>query len=338
MKKRKLKKLLKVALRQLAEREREPCRPMPAPDGRTLSDWLETFERLLAERQYAPHTVKNHRGSLAHVRRLWGSRPLAELRPHEIATALRTFGPGHTSTARRVLAELRDACAEAVNNGWMDSNPAANVRPPVHRVIRSRLKFETWQAMRTLSQSGPQRWVESMLLLALITGQRRSDLAKMKFDDIVTAEDGHQLLRVEQAKKAGKPIGARIEIPLALRLDAIGMTLADVVEHCRSSARPGPTLLRKIGGGAIEESSLSVRFHETIVAVEGESAYGRYQWPSLHEVRSLSARLYKAEGKDPQRLLGHMHHEMTDLYLNDRGLSAGEWQRVAASAQVPAEI
>lgn len=334
MKKTKLKKLLKAALKQLSALQ---ASSRSTGADHTLNEWLGQYEAILAERQYAQQTIKNHAAAVAHIRRLWGDRRLDELRPHEIASALHTFVPGHTATARRVLAELRDAYTEAVANGWTDANPAVPVRPPAHHVLRARLSFSTWQAMRTLAQSVPQRWVESLLLLALVTGQRRSDLVKMRFDDIVTGDDGQQYLRVEQAKKAGKPIGARIEIPLTLRLDAIGMTLSDVIEHCRQSAKPGQTLLRTAGGRPIEESSLSARFHQCIVAVLGDDAHPRWEWPSLHEVRSLAARLYHAEGKDPQVLLGHMHHEMTDLYLNDRGLSDGQWKRVAA-APAPTEL
>ena len=298
--------------------------PAAAPEPhRTLSEWLDVHERILRERGYKAQTLKNRTANLAHVRRLWGQRPVTALKPHEVATGLKTFAAERSSTAVRVLAELRDAYTEAVANGWAETNPAAFLKPPRHKVKRARLRFDTWQAMRTLAQAGPQRWVESLLLLALVTGQRRADLAKMRFDDVV---DGW--LRVEQQKQAGKGFGARVEIPLALRLDAIGMTVGEVIEHCRQSARPGPTLLRKAGGGEIEQSSLSARFHDHIVAVLGTAAHGQHEWPSLHEVRSLSARLYDAQGVNVQTLLGHKHAEMTETYKDDRGLSRDQWKRV----------
>lgn len=298
----------------------------------TLGDWLDVHQRLLGERGYKAQTLKNRAANLQHVRRLWGQRPITGLKPYEIATALKTFPPTRSSTAVRVLAELRDAYAEAIANGWAETNPAAHIKPPKHRVKRARLKFETWLAMRTLAQAGPQRWVESMLLLALVTGQRRADLEKMLFEDVVTGSDGQPYLRIEQQKHAGKGYGARVEIPLALRLDAIGMTVSDVIEHCRGSAKPGATLLRKAGGGAIEESSLSARFHECIHAVLGDSAHQQHEWPSLHEVRSLSARLYTEQGIDVQTLLGHKNAEMTAVYQDDRGLSAHQWKRVSLPA------
>ena len=81
----------------------------------------------------------------------------------------------------------------------------------------------------------------------------------MRFDDV---HDDH--LHVEQQKQAGKGYGARVALPLALRLDAIDMTLGDVINLCKTCGAPGPTLLRTKGGGAIELSSLSARFNELI--------------------------------------------------------------------------
>jgi integrase len=109
-----------------------------------------------------------------------------------------------------------------------------------------------------------------------------------------------------------------------------------VIEHCRNSAKPGPYLLRKAGGGAIEQSSLSARFHEHICAVLGDAAHKHCEWPSLHECRSLAARLYDAQGVDVQTLLGHKAPEMTAVYTNDRGLSAKDWKRVEVTTPVQA--
>ena len=299
---------------------------------RTFGDWLDAHWIALQAKGYKAQTLKNRKTLVDHCRRLWGDRPIGDIRPHEIATGLKTFPPAKSSTAQRVHAEVRDAYADAIAQDWCSFNPAHALKPPKHRVKRVRLTLPTWQALRTLASAGPQRWVESLLLLALVTGQRRGDLAAMRFDDIVTGEDGQPALRIEQQKQAGKGYGSRVEIPLSLRLDAIGMTLADVIEHCRGSASPGGNLLRKAGGGAIEQSSLSARFHEHIVAVLPVGAHQCHEWPSLHEIRSLSARLYRDQGLDVQTLMGHKDPEVTSLYLDDRGLSAKEWKRVA---QIP---
>lgn len=314
-----------------------PPAPAPAPlaSTRTLADWLDVHDGILLTRSYKPQTIKNRRANLKHVRRLWGAMPIADLKPQAVASALRTFPKDRSSTAVRVLSELRDVYVEAIANGWAETSPARDIKPPKHKVMRERLELEVWMQMRELAKASPQRWVESMLLLGLVIGQRRADLAKVRFDDVV---DGH--LRIEQQKEAGKGYGARVEIPLTLRMDCIGMTVGDVIEHCRQSAKPGPTLLRKAGGGPIEESSLSARFCEHIKAVLGDKDPGTHRRPSLHETRSLSARTYVEQGMDPrvvQTLLGHSDIEMTQLYLNDRGLSRNEWKRVAVAGSEAAD-
>ncbi|PTT91201.1 hypothetical protein DBR42_04360 [Pelomonas sp. HMWF004] len=299
----------------------------PVAAEQTLTEWLVTYRTIIAQRGYNPQTVRNRAASLKHIEEVWGVRPLRAIKPHEIAAKLKLCTP---HKAGRILGELRDVFVEAIANGAAETSPAAHVKAPRAPGLRKRLTLDVWQSMLTLAKAGPQRWVAAMLLLALATGQRRADLAKMCFDDVV---DG--CLRVEQQKKARKPIGARVAIPLTLRLVASGMTLGEVIEHCRTVGAPGPTLLRKVGGGRIEMSSLSARFHEGIVAVLGAGAHKQFEWPSLHEVRSLSARTYIAEGMPPatvQTLLGHKHAEMTALYLDDRGLSAGDWKTVAPHA------
>lgn len=303
-----------------------PAQPEPAQevqDGETMASWLVTFRAILKDRGYSAQTLKNRGTCINYIDAQLGPQPLRAIKPHEIATVLKRCSP---HKAGRVLMELRDIYVEAIANGTADSNPAAHVKKPPAPGLRKRLTLETWQAMFALAKTSNQQWLPLMLLLGLHTGQRRADLAKMRFDDVV---DGH--LRVEQQKKARKKIGARLAIPLSLKLQATGLTLGQVIELCKTAGKPGPTMLRKANGRPIEMSSLSARFRELIVAVCGPGAYRQFEWPSLHEVRSLSARTYIAEGMPPatvQTLLGHAHAEMTAIYLNDRGLTEAEWKTV----------
>ncbi len=46
---------------------------------------------------------------------------------------------------------------------------------------------------------------------------------------------------------------------------------------------------------------------------------GRGTAPTFHEQRSLSERLYREQGIDTQKLLGHKPMKMTDRYNDDRG-------------------
>lgn len=326
MKKKELIKLLEATQAALEALKKAQQQAASGPEDRTLNDWLDVHEQQIRAHGYCQQTVKNRVGNLRHIRRLWGARGIRGLKAHEISTALRAeFLPDASSTAQRVLGELRTVYTEAIANDWCDNNPAAAVKMPKHKVKRKRLPIDVWQRMRVLSRLLP-KWVEAMLLLGIATGQRRADLAKMRFDDVV---DGH--LQIIQQKEAGKGYGARVAIPLTLRLDVIDMTVGDVIEHCRLIGKPGETLIRTAGGRRLTHSSLSTRFADCIRAVCGEGAYAEHEWPSLHETRSLAARCYVEQGMDPkvvQTLLGHSNLEMTQLYMDDRGLTAREFKRV----------
>jgi integrase len=211
-----------------------------------------------------------------------------------------------------VLVEARSMFDEAVNYGWIDRNPALQVKHLCAPVMRKRLSLDEWQATYeyAISQSPP--WVSRLLLLALLTAQRRADLQKMSFDDVW---DGH--LHIEQQKTR-----TRIALPLALRLDVVGCTLGDAIELCRDYAAPGSTLLRKSTGASLARATLTARFEWARESACGATEVRRAA-PGLHECRSLSERLYRDQGIDTRTLLGHKHQSMTDLYNDDRGLSRG---------------
>lgn len=149
--------------------------------------------------------------------------------------------------------------------------------------------------------------------LALLTGQRLSDILEMKFEDI---RDGH--LYVQQGKT-----GTKLAIPLALRCDAIGMPLEEAVSLCRDRVL-SPWLIhhtissgKAVPGGQVNKASASKMFATCrklagIAQVKGKTP------SSFNEQRSLAERLYFAQGINTQELLGHKSAEMTALYHDER--------------------
>lgn len=284
-----------------------------SPRYRTLADWAETYRKALAARPISQKTLCNRNSALGHVVAALGHRTLGRIRPHEIAELVRELHARYPQAAKRALQECRELFNEAVNYGWIDRNPALTVKQLPAGVRRKRLTLEQWIMIHEYARRRLPPWVSRMMTLALVTGQRRSDLAALRFDAVW---DGH--LHVQQIKT-----GARLALPLELRLAAIGVSIADVIEDCRGYAVPGPTLLRKHNGRPPCLASLSARFEEAREAVIAGPREGLP--PSLHECRSLAERLYRAQGIDTRVLLGHRHQSMTDLYHDDRGLSRGEW-------------
>ena len=286
------------------------------PKYRTLGQWAEIYHQIVATREISAKTKANRRSMLIRIVERLGDRLISTIRPHEISAMMQGIAQGRAQLAKRILFETRDMFNEAVNYGWIDRNPAATVKTPQARVQRKRLAFDDWCKIAAWSEAHQPPWVQRMLMLALVTGQRRSDLAKMRFDDVL---DGR--LHVEQQKT-----GERIAIPITLRLEALGLSIADVIEDCRVYATAGEFMLRKHNGQQLVLASLSARFEEAREHALAPVTSGLP--PSLHECRSLSERLYRAQGVNTMILLGHKHQSMTDIYNDDRGLTKGVWREL----------
>ena len=288
------------------------------PKYRTLGQWAEVYERIVDGLPITDKTKANRMCSMAHVLRgLGGGRIISAIRPHDVSAFIGRIHKDHPPLSKRLLIETKSAFNGALDYGWIDRNPAMQVKAQQVTVRRNRLTLEQWKAIHAHAAAHMPGWVSRMLVLALVTGQRRSDLVKMRFADVW---DDH--LHVEQAKT-----GAKLAIPLALRLDAIGVTLGDAIDACRDYAQGDEYLLRKSTGMRPGDASLSARFEE---AREASIPLPKTGAPtSLHECRSLSERLYRAQGINTMVLLGHSTQQMTDMYNDDRGLSSGQWKTLA---------
>lgn len=285
------------------------------PRYRTVAEWSVIYLQIIDAKQVCDKTKANRRSALVHLVAALGSRTISAVRPHEISAVVNTLAKTTPQTAKRVLFECRDLFNEAVSYGWIDRNAASAVKPPQIRIQRKRLTLEQWLAIRAHAVEHMPPWVPRLLSLALVTGQRRSDLVKMRFTDVW---DDH--LHIEQAKT-----GARLALPLGLRMQSLGTTLGEVIEDCRSYAGKSEFMLCKSTGTPLVDASLSAQFEkarEAALPIFKDSGLP----PSLHECRSLSERLYRAQGIDTMILLGHKSQQMTDIYNNDRGLTARDWK------------
>ncbi len=289
--------------------------------GISVRGWIDRYNKIQKQSldsgtlSLARYKEKKRMAELLAVR--MGPRPLKDLDVKDFALMLDEFmDAGHASSAlcnRVVWVDIYQEAQHAgeVPPGW---NPPDATKKPTVKVTRARLSVDEWK--RILREIPPSKYTHNAMLLALVTGQRREDIANMKFTDIW---DGH--LHIEQFKT-----GSRIAIPLSLRCDAICLTVEDVVRKCRDRFVSKYLVhgTRKNTGRPVSLDTLTKEFGAArdaagIVPPEGKTP------TTFHEQRSLAERLYRAQGIDTKILLGHKTQTTTDRYNDDRGK---EWIRL----------
>ena len=205
---------------------------MTAPDEKTLQVWSKEYEDLYeATREPTKSTMQTVRSGLRAIRKApFIEKHIRSISTREVAKFIddetEARGPNMAKLIRKTLLDMMNV---AETKGLIETgkNPVAVTRVPDIEVERSRLTLEQFNRIYETAL-GMQPWIARSMELALVTGQRREDVAKMMFSDV---KDG--FLFVEQIKSRGK---VRLRIPLAVRSDALGLSLDDVVKRCRDAA------------------------------------------------------------------------------------------------------
>jgi integrase len=277
----------------------------------TLMEWLGRYETILARRELAANTYKVRTGQIRTIGEKMGNMPLAGITTLHIAEFLEPWIiEGKKTMAGTMRSVLSDIFREAIVGGRVTVNPVEPTRAPKIEVSRQRLALEQFETIRHAAERQPA-WFSLALDLALVTGQRREDIANMKFSDIYD-----ERLHVIQVKT-----GAMIALPLSLTLNSAGLKLGTVIDRCRLVSRcdflVSAGIRKNSPDGSIHPDSLTKGFVKARINAGIELSDNP---PTFHEIRSLSGRLYeKVFGKEfAQKLLGHKSEKMTEKYLDVR--------------------
>lgn len=296
---------------------------------RSVEAWNTKYQLLLAEGQFAECTRRAYKSLGGRmVRMLKPETPLQRVTALEVSQILEQVGKteGKARTAQALRNFMRDSFREARVWGWyVGENPVMDTKLPVSVTVnRARLSLEVFRQVHDATRLV---WLRNAMDLALVSGQRREDIAEALFADFHT--DGWHC--VQASEKTEHP--HRIIIPLELRLKVYGKSLGDVLSQCRRTGVLSRHLIHQTvhrgnspAGAKIWIDTVSKRFAAALAGLKID--WADKDPPTFHEIRSLSERLYKAEGVDTQQLLGHNDAATTALYDDPRG---SEWVRI----QVP---
>ncbi|HDD9245563.1 TPA: phage integrase Arm DNA-binding domain-containing protein [Escherichia coli] len=291
----------------------------------TTSTWLDRYQAIQDDRLESGdiklNTYKQKSKPVSLLRERAGMKLISSVDVRDIAQLLDEYiTAGQPRMAQVVRSVLIDVFKEAQHYGEVPPgyNPALATKQPRRKITRQRLSLEEWQKIFDIADAR-HRYMGNAMLLALVTGQRLGDISRMKFSDIW---DDH--LHVIQEKT-----GSKIAIPLSLRLNAINWSLRDVVARCRDYA-VSPYLVHFFRttsqaerGAQVKANTLTMNFSKArdLAGID----WGEGSPATFHEQRSLSERLYEAQGVDTQKLLGHKSPNQTAKYHDDRGK---EWAKI----------
>ncbi|MBD2782501.1 phage integrase Arm DNA-binding domain-containing protein [Xenorhabdus szentirmaii] len=287
--------------------------------GISVTGWLDEYLKIQNERLNAGeiklNTLKQKIAPVEAFRKHCGNVSINNIQTKDIATLVDEYKErGQSRMAQIIRMVLIDVFKEAQHAGEVPPgyNPAKATKMPINRVKRQRLNLDEWQVI--FDQAGQtQRYLQNAMLLALVTGQRLGDIAKLRFDDVW---DDH--LHIVQEKT-----GTKLALPLSLKCEKVGYTLRDVIKRCRDRIL-SPYMLhyhhttsQAQRGGQVSANAITASFQKTRDKTDLKWENGTP--PSFHEQRSLSERLYREQGIDTKTLLGHKSQAMTDKYHDDRG-------------------
>ncbi|HHZ9887035.1 TPA: phage integrase Arm DNA-binding domain-containing protein [Klebsiella pneumoniae] len=296
--------------------------------GKSISTntWLERYWKIQQERlksgDIKENTIKQKAKPVSLLKERVGMKLISAVNVRDVAQILDEYlAEGQPRMAQVIRSVLIDVFKEAQHAGEVPPgyNPALATKQPRRKITRQRLTLEEWQKIFDIADEN-HKYMGNAMLLAIVTGQRLGDISRMKFSDIW---DDH--LHVEQEKT-----GSKIAIPLALRCNAINWSLRDVISRCRDYA-VSPYLVHFFRttsqaerGAQVKPRTLTMNFGKARDSADID--WGQGTPATFHEQRSLSERLYKAQGINTKDLLGHKTQQQTDRYHDDRGKG---WTTVA---------
>jgi integrase len=146
------------------------------------------------KRYLAQHVRRNLRTSSAdEIERLlekefagpWRGRRLTQIARADIHAVLDSIVErGSPVQANRALAAFRAMCRWAVERGLIEANPCAGIRAPSAETARDRILSD--EELKTVWQAadGQEQPYAEFVKLLILTGQRRSEVAEMRWSEI----------------------------------------------------------------------------------------------------------------------------------------------------------
>lgn len=278
----------------------------------TVADAISVFRQDdMPSRKWSRATAEGHEITLRRIEAGLGAVALGDLTVKACAEFIRaeTESVRSRQNIRMVLGWVL-ACA--VEEGWIDHNPAEATRKFSYERKRERLTLEAYKAIHAQAPA----WLQNAMDVSLLTLLRREDVVSARFADV---RDG--ALWIVPSKTEGST-GTRLKF-------ALTPALSDLLARCRDAV-VSPYLIHRLPDRARpSDKRARDRVHHTQVLPEQLSrafadardaaGVGGDHPPTFHEIRSLGGALLIEQGwtlPQVQALMGHASEAMTQVYLD----------------------
>lgn len=247
---------------------------------------------------YSPGTVDIYSKSLKHLRRVVGNTRLKEVnhRHVDIFTILRLKEISATTVSIE-LRSLRAIFYHASKWGHIEKNPFSGVKLP--RIDEATPRFMTREEVNRLLQAIKESWFRGLIIVAVMTGMRRSELASLTWKQI---DFERKLICIQSNGSFKTKTGKKRVVPInSAALEALenlaGSRKGDFV-FSSNGDRTNPHWISRLFRRCILKAGLDKELH-------------------FHNCRHTCATWLVQDGVSiyhVQKILGHSSVKVTEMY------------------------
>lgn len=322
-----------------------------APD--TIANVVDLFmKRHLEAKRRAPRYIEGTRRNFDnHVLPRWGDRDIKNITRRDVTELLDSvmdegtkgrdkdgkwrIVPGGPISANRTLAAIRALFNFALRRGIIEATPAALVERPGEETRRERtLIHDEVRAVWSAAQSMGYPF-GTFFQLALITGQRRDEVAAMRWADL-DLDEGVWTLPAEVTKA-----GRTHVVPLAPLAVSTLRALPRKAHTGSDATKPSPFVLTTDGNVRISGFSKAKPRLDRMIA-KARSGDGLARW-TIHDLRRTAATEMGRLGVSRfiiGKVLNHSDRTVTGIYdryayLQEKRQSLETWAQYLDSLTRP---
>ncbi|WP_223672916.1 tyrosine-type recombinase/integrase [Proteus terrae] len=302
-------------------------------EGVPLSDHIDRLmERIINDENPAKSTQSDWKNDAVRVKEFFSDVPCCDITLEHVNDYINHYhAESSPNVQNRKVLFLKKIFSYAVDESLMYDNPAN--RKKMRRIEskqRRRLTFDDFMKIR----SSADLWLKTAMDLALQTAQARLEVSRIKYSIKIPKEGvcgcvwldnptngiygtlyiHRQKVKDKEASHVAIPIGAELKRIIDESRDSIA---SPYIVHRLPKKYSNPISSMVKHPTQVAPDYLSRAFSTLRDRVGVKSELPLEQRPTFHEIRALSAYLFKQQGIDPQARMAHSDAKSTKIYTQN---------------------